>query len=553
MLNHQAKLQKVQGWSVSSGLALVFVLIVFLPIAALAVHSMSSGVEHWSNLLRYVLPTATKNTLILLVGVAIVVSLVGTTTSWLVTAFYFPTRKVLIWALLLPLSLPAYIMAFAYVDLLHPLGPIQGFIRDLLGYTSPRDFRLPDARSMWGAILVMSMSLYPYVYFTTRAMFINQPVNLIEAARILGCTPWQAFVRLILPLARPAIVIGVVLALLETLNDIGASEFLGIQTLTTSIFNTWGARSNLGGAAQIACIMMGVVVLLIYIERHARRRQRFSNTQRMSTVKPRELTGWKAIVAMVYCWIPIILGFIAPVWYLSWEAYKRFAQGQQISSNLWHSAWNTIYVSFVATIFTVTVGLLIVWVMRDPRFKFKKLYGRVGSLGYAIPGTVLAIGLLTPYAWADTAIAKLMTALFNWPPQLYIMGGIAGLVIAYMVRFLAMTIGSLEAGYERIPLQLDTASRSLGHSYARTFFRVHLPLLKPAIGTGALLVFVDTMKELSITLLLRPMNFETLATWLYAEAARGTYEEGVIAALLIIAVGLIPVIYLARSQDKIKY
>ena len=273
----------------------------------------------------------------------------------------------------------------------------------------------------------------------------------------------------------------------------------------------------------------------------------------MNTVKPRQLKGWKGIAAMLYGWVPMVLGFIAPVWYISWEAYKRLAQGQEISSNLWKSAWNTVYVSIVATVITVAVGLLIVWVMRDPRFKFKKLYGRVGSLGYAIPGTVLAIGLLTPYAWADSAIATLMTSLFGLPPQLYIMGGIAGLVIAYMVRFLAMTIGSLEAGYERIPQQLDTASRSLGQSYGQTFFRVHLPLLKPAIGTGALLVFVDTMKELSITLLLRPMNFETLATWLYAEAARGTYEEGVIAALLIIAVGLIPVVFLARSQDKIKY
>lgn len=534
-------------------LALLFVLIVFLPIAALAVHAISSGVDHWANLWRYVLPAATKNTLILLSGVALVVSIVGTTTSWLVTAFQFPTRNILVWALLLPLSLPAYIMAFAYVDLLHPLGPIQGFIRDLLGYSSPRQFRLPDARSMWGGILVMSMSLYPYVYFTTRAMFINQPVNLIEAARVLGCNQRQAFFRLILPLARPAIVIGVVLALLETLNDIGASEFLGIQTLTTSIFNTWVARSNLGGAAQIACIMLSVVVLLIYIERQARRRQRYSNAQRMTTVKPRQLRGWQAMAAMLYCWLPILIGFIAPVWYLSWEAYKRLAQGQVISANLWKSAWNTVYVSLVATGITVLVGLLIVWVMRDPRFKFKKLFARIGSLGYAIPGTVLAIGLLSPYAWADSALASVLTKLFSLPPQLYIMGGISGLVIAYMVRFLAMTIGALEAGYERIPPQLDTAARNLGRSYRETFLLVHLPLLKPAIGTGAVLVFVDTMKELSITLLLRPMNFETLATWLYAEAARGTYEEGVIAALLIVAVGLIPVIFLARSQEKIKY
>ncbi|SUA60631.1 Sulfate transport system permease protein CysW [Oligella urethralis] len=553
MFSHQAKLQRVQGWSMGSILALLFVLIVFLPIAALAVHAISSGVDHWANLWRYVLPAATKNTLILLSGVALVVSIVGTTTSWLVTAFHFPTRNILVWAILLPLSLPAYIMAFAYVDLLHPLGPIQGFIRDLLGYSSPRQFRLPDARSMWGGILVMSMSLYPYVYFTTRAMFINQPVNLIEAARVLGCNQRQAFFRLILPLARPAIVIGVVLALLETLNDIGASEFLGIQTLTTSIFNTWVARSNLGGAAQIACIMLSVVVLLIYIERQARRRQRYSNAQRMTTVKPRQLRGWQAMAAMLYCWLPILIGFVAPVWYLSWEAYKRLAQGQVISANLWKSAWNTVYVSLVATVITVLVGLLIVWVMRDPRFKFKKLFARIGSLGYAIPGTVLAIGLLSPYAWADSALASVLTKLFSLPPQLYIMGGISGLVIAYMVRFLAMTIGALEAGYERIPPQLDTAARNLGRSYRETFLLVHLPLLKPAIGTGAVLVFVDTMKELSITLLLRPMNFETLATWLYAEAARGTYEEGVIAALLIVAVGLIPVIFLARSQEKIKY
>ncbi|NEN75086.1 iron ABC transporter permease [Pelistega sp. NLN82] len=526
---------------------------VLAPILSLLILAITGNFDHWHNLLQYVIPTALSNTLLLLIGVAIVVGLVGTGSAWLTSAYHFPTRKVLMWALLLPLAVPTYIMAFAYLDLLHPLGPIQGVIRELLGYSSPREFRLPDIRSMVGAIFIMGLALYPYVYLSVRVMFMSQSANLVEAARTLGCTPRQAFIRLILPMARPAIAVGISLALLETLNDIGASEFLGIQTLTVSIYTAWVTRSNLSAAAQIAIFMLFIVTMIIYVERLSRQRQRYANTQRPRAIQPQILTGWKAILAIIFGWLPVIAGFVFPALYLIIETLKRIHNVGTVSSALLSSTINTVILAAIATLLTVFLGLIIAWVVRQPRFKYGKSMVRLGSLGYAIPGSVLAIGLLSPLVLIDSAISHIMEVFFSFPPQLYIMGSIAGLVIAYCIRFMAMGIGSVESGYARIPLSLDNAAQTLGYSPTQIFRKIHFPLLKPALGAAALLVFVDAMKELSATLLLRPLNFETLSTWLYAEAARGTYEEGAIAALLIVLVGLLPVIFLARTQFKNTY
>ncbi len=547
------RLEKHNKWTRWKSLAWFFTLCVIAPVATLLILATTGDFEHWHNLLQYVIPQATFNTLILLVGVAIVVGLLGAGSAWLTSAFDFPTRKVLLWALLLPLAVPTYIMAFAYLDLMHPLGPIQSIIRDILGYTSPRQFRLPDVRSMFGAILILGFALYPYVYLSTRVMFMTQSANLVEAARTLGCTPTQAFHRVIVPMARPAIVIGISLALLETLNDIGASEFLGIQTLTVSIYTTWVSRSNLAGAAQIAIFMLLIVTFIIYIERLSRQRRRYSNTQRLHPIQPQKLHGKAALIALILGWIPVIIGFVFPALYLLIETFVRLEQVGSISSGLLKSTLNTLSLAACATLFTVLIGLLIAWVIRNPHFRHGKVMVRLGSLGYAIPGSVLAIGLLTPFNLLDDGISKLMAMITGAPPQLYIMGSMAGLVIAYCIRFLAITIGSFESAYARIPISLDNASRSLGQTEEQTFRKIHLPLLRPALGAAALLVFVDAMKELSATLLLRPLSFETLATWLYAEAARGTYEEGAIAALLIVIVGLLPVILLARTQTNKEY
>src|SRR5690606_5839042 len=302
----------------------------------------------WSHVARYVLPVAARNTLALLAGSGALVVAIGTGAAWLVTAYEFPGRRTLAWALLLPLAVPTYIVAFAYLDVLHPLGPVQGLIRDLLGYDSPRQFRLPDIRHLAGCIVLLGFVLYPYVYLTTRALFMTQAAGLLEAARSLGATPWQVFWRVALPLARPAIAVGVALALLETLNDIGASEFLGVQTLTVSIYTTWVSRGDLAGAAQIALAMLALVALLLGLERHGRRRQRFASVLRPRPMQPQQLHGVKALLAFALGALPVLVGFIVPMAYLLWEAVARL-QAAGFSPQLLVALWNTLRVALLAT------------------------------------------------------------------------------------------------------------------------------------------------------------------------------------------------------------
>ncbi|KQX86789.1 ABC transporter permease [Variovorax sp. Root473] len=518
---------------------------VLAPVLTLAWLAFGSGVGHWGPLFAHVLPQAALNTALLLAGVGTLVLVIGTGCAWLVTAHDFPGRGVLNWALLLPLAMPTYIVAFAYLDLLHPIGPVQGAIRWMLGFDSPRQFRLPDLRSMPGAIFVLGFVLYPYVYMTARAMFMTQPAHLMEAARTLGENRRGAFFRVALPLARPALAVGLSLALLETLNDIGASEFLGVNTLTVAVYTTWITRSDLAGAAQIACAMLFVVVALVWLERNGRQHQRFGSAQRMRAVQPRRLHGGAAWAATATATLPVLIGFVAPALYLVWESGKRLRQGGGISQGLVASLGNTLALAAGVTVVAVTAGLVVAWASRSQGTSPNRArwQARVATMGYAVPGTVLAIGLLTPALALDAALAGAM----GWQ-GLPLMGAGVVLVVACAIRFLAMPVGGIEAGLARIPPAIEQASRLLGETTGGTLRRVHLPLLQPAIAAGALLVFVDAMKELPATLLLRPANFDTLATWLYAEAARGTYEEGAIAALAIVVAGLLPVVLLARNQ-----
>jgi iron(III) transport system permease protein len=525
--------------------SLLIALGVLAPVLTLAWLAFGSGVGHWGPLFAHVLPQAALNTALLLSGVGALVLVIGTGCAWLVTAHDFPGRGVLHWALLLPLAMPTYIVAFAYLDLLHPIGPVQGAIRWMLGFDSPRQFRLPDLRSMPDAIFVLGFVLYPYVYLTARAMFMTQPAHLMEAARMLGESRRGAFFRVALPLARPALAVGLSLALLETLNDIGASEFLGVNTLTVAVYTTWITRSDLAGAAQIACAMLFVVVALVWLERNGRQHQRFGSAQRMRAVQPRRLRGGAAWAATATASLPVLIGFVAPTLYLVWESAKRLRQGGGISHGLVASLGNTLALAAGVTVTAVAAGLVVAWAARSQgsRPNRARWQARAATLGYAVPGTVLAIGLLTPALAFDSALA---TA-FGWQ-GLPLMGAGVVLVVACAIRFLAMPVGGIEAGLARIPPAIEQASRLLGETTAGTLRRVHLPLLRPALAAGALLVFVDAMKELPATLLLRPANFDTLATWLYAEAARGTYEEGAIAALAIVLAGLLPVVLLARNQ-----
>lgn len=535
------------------GAAIMIALAMLAPLLALAWSALQGSNGLWSHLLAHVLPQATRNTLLLLAGVGVLVALLGTGSAWLVTAYDFPGRRLLSWALLLPLAVPTYIVAYAYLDLLHPLGPIQTGLRGLLGIDSPRDFRLPDVRSLAGCIVLLGFVLYPYVYLSTRAMFLTQTAAVMEAARSLGVRRAALFHRVALPLARPAIAVGMALALLETLNDIGASEFLGVQTLTVSVYTTWVTRGDLPGAAQIALAMLAIVVALIVLERHGRRRQRYNTLQQSRPMQPQRLRGGRAFFALLLGLVPVLAGFVIPASYLCWESWKRLQSAGGVSMQLTSSAWNTLQVALLATVTTVLAGLVVAWALRLAQMRRRPRLAaaclRVSSLGYAIPGTVLAIGLLVPLGWFDAA-ANEVIKYFGGAPRMLLMGSTTALVVAYTLRFLAIPAGSTEAGLARIPHSLDQAARNLGETPAGALRRVHLPLLRPALAAGALLVFVDTMKELPATLMLRPMNFETLATWLYADAARGAYEEGAVAALLIVLVGLLPVILLARTGER---
>lgn len=530
----------VAGSAVIAGLVL-------LPVLALlwqAAQGAEAGL--WSHLSRNVLPHALSQTAILMAGVGVLVAVIGTLSAWLVTAWDFPGRRVLEWALLLPLAVPTYIVAYAYLDLLHPVGPVQGAIRAVLGFDSPREFRLPDIRSMTGAIILLSLVLYPYVYLPTRAMFLTQAASLVEVSRALGTTRGQVFRRVALPLARPAIAVGISLALMETLNDIGASEFLGVRSLTIAVYSTWVTRYDLPGAAQIALAMLVLVVLLVSLERWARRRQRYATgAQRGRSFAPRVLRGRAALLALVLGSAPVVFGFLVPASYLAVKAWERF-RVSGISNQLLTEAANTFLVSAIATAAVVACGLVVAYAARTRPGRGTAGALRAASLGYAMPGTVLALGVLTVAAGFDRWLDGTAREWLGVSTGLVLIGSGLGLGYAYLARFLAISIGSVEAGFSRIPRSYDHAARTLGRGPGGTLRHVHLPLSRGAMAAAGLLVFVDCMKELSATLLLRPLNFETLATRIYGEAARGVYEDAAQAALAIVLVGLLPVILLAR-------
>ena len=535
-------------WSLASG---AVALLVLAPVVALAVTASRGSPDLWGHLFAYVLPVSARDTLILLAGVGLLVAVIGTGSAWLVTAFDFPGRRTLTWALLLPLAVPTYIVAYAYLDVLHPVGPVQNLLRAALGFENPRQFRLPDVRSMAGCILLLGFVLYPYVYLTARAMFLVQAANLLDAARTLGSGPRGLFFRVALPLARPAIAVGVTLALMETLNDIGAAEFLGVRTLTVSIYTTWITRSDLPGAAQIALLMLALVIGLVLLERWARRQRQYSSdAQGPRLMEPHRLAGARAGAAMLFAAVPVVLGFVVPAAYLVVETLTRL-RASELSRALVVEARTTVMISFAATVFTLACALVVVYAVRITRSVATAMLARVAAIGYAIPGSVLAIGILPIATSADRVIDWAWVPLAGASVGLFTLGSGVALITAYVVRFLAIGTGGLESGFSRVSPTLDDAARTMGEGALGRLLRIHLPMTRPALVSAALLIFVDCMKELPATLLLRPLGLETLATHLYAEAARGTYEDAAIAALLIVLAGLVPVIILARVDQAL--
>ena len=521
--------------------AAVPALLVLAPVFGLVVLALRGDGALWPHIASYVLPDALRQTAMLLAGTAVVAAIAGVGTAWLVTGFSFPGRGWLEWALLLPLAVPTYIVAYSYMDVLHPIGPVQTALRAMLGIAEVRGLVLPDIRSMGGTILVMGFALYPYVYLSTRAALLMQSAEAIEAARGLGASGGVLLRRVTLPIAAPAIGVGLGLVMMEVLADIGASEFLGVRTLTVAVYVTWTTRGSVEGAAQIALAMLALTFALLAFERmQSRRRDKSGGGGERMPLRV-ALSGGMAALAALGCAVPLLLGFVVPITHLAVNAAIRVAEfglPRQLAGWIWNS---TLFAA-LATIVTVGTGFLIAFCHRHLGGMATLVMLRVSALGYALPGTVLAVGLLGPMAWFDDAVTAVAGVVL---PSLS--GSAAALVLAYTVRFLAIPVNTMESAYGRIPATIDDAARGLGAGDRALALRVHLPLLTPAAAAAALLVLIECMKELPATLLLRPLNVETLATSIYAEASRGTYEDGAVAALAIVLVGLVPVIVLVRS------
>lgn len=530
-------------WSVG-GLSIA--MIVAVPVLAVAAIALGSSGDIWPHLSQTILPHLIRTTLLLMLGVGAGVLLLGVGTGWLVTMCRFPGRRIFEWALLAPLAMPAYITAYTYVDFLEFAGPVQTALRGLFGWRTPRDYWFPEIRSLGGAILVMASVLYPYVYLTARTAFLQQSVCVLEVSRTLGHGPWAVFRRVALPLARPAIVVGVILALMEAIGDFGTVDYFAVRTLTAGIYEVWLGMGSAAGAAQIALSLLGFVLLLIYVERLARRDRRFHDTTARVRALPQfTLSRPRAWLAFLACLLPLAVGFLIPGGILLKMALGRLAQS-------WDSAFlgyalNSLGLAMAAALISVGIGLFLAYGQRLHNTPLQRAVTRLASIGYAVPGAVLALGVLIPFGAFDNLIDGWMRAQFGLSTGLLLSGTVTALIFAYVVRFLALSFGSVESGLAQITPSMDMAARSLGNGPGAALFRVHVPLLRGPVLTAVLLVFVDCMKELPATLILRPFNFDTLATHVYTYASTGRLEDSALAALTIVLVALLPVILLSRA------
>ncbi|QLF71319.1 iron ABC transporter permease [Peteryoungia desertarenae] len=525
--------------------------IVTMPIAAIVFIALTGASEDMQHIVINVIPRASLQTILLLGFTGLLTAFFGIMTAWLVTSFEFPLRRSLSVALVLPLAIPSYLAAYAFVEFFDFTGPVQAAYRSLFGFKTAREYSFPDIRSLEGAVLVMSAVLYPYVYLTCRSMFLLQGRAAADVAKTLGAGPLKVFARVQVPMARPAIMIGLALVMMETLNDIGAVEHLGVQTLTFSIFSTWLNRGSLAGAAQIACLLLAFIIILLYVEKRARRQQRFASnktTSIVSGVARVRLQGPKALAAPVFCSLPVLIGFVIPVYVLSGFAMRRL--DDFVSARLVDALWNSLMVASAAAFATVILAFILTYSARSERSRIAAIASRVSSLGYGVPGTVLAIGVLIPLAGLDNVVDGFARSTFGISTGLLLSGTGFAIVYAATVRFLTMAEGTIDAGFQKLSPHLDMASRTLGRSSLQTLREVLLPNIHPAVLTAALLVFIETLKELSATILLRPFNFNTLATLVYEDASRGMPQNSAVAALIIILAGLIPVILVSRSLDR---
>ncbi|MCS6207061.1 ABC transporter permease [Shewanella baltica] len=535
-----------RSWSLA-GYAVATILV--LPLVALILQALQPDEAVFGHLMATVLPTYIINSLLLIFWVSLGALLLALPCAWLMARCEFVGRRYLQWALLLPLAMPGYIVAYVYTDLLDYAGPVQRSLRSIFGWSSPQDYFFPDIRTLGGAACMLSLVLFPYIYLLARTAFMEQSLSLAHASRIMGCSPWQSFWRLSLPMARPALAVGVALVAMETAADFATVNYFAVPTLTTAVYDTWLGYGNLTAAAKLSAIILLVVFSLIGFERFARRKQQlFQKQSRIQASDLYRLSAAQTAVALSFCATLLLLAFLLPFGILLSYAIGYFEQSWDES--FWQLSLNSLSLALITSFICCLIALLLMFVRRISPRPSDALPSRLASTGYALPGTVLAIGVLVPLTMLDFAINDLADLLGLDGPGLILTGSVVALIFAFCVRFVAIAIGSVESSYKRISPSLDMVSLTMGQGPRQLLQRVHLPLLGKGLFAGALLVFIESMKELPAALLLRPIGFENLATYVFQFVSDEKLEHGALAAIVIVLVGLVPLIYLNRSLEQ---
>jgi len=538
-------------WRRPSGLvfgAAFLALLLALPVFVVVGHLFAPHGEVWGHLAETVLTRYVVNTAWLVFGVGLGTLVLGIGTAWLVTMYRFPGQRVLEWALLLPLAAPGYAIAYAYAGLFDFAGPVQSWLRASFDW-SRGDYWFPEFRSLGGAAFIFTVVLYPYVYMLARSAFLAQSVCALEIGRTLGLGPLGEFLRVGLPLARPALAAGVAFALMETLSDFGAVQHLGVDTFTTGIYRTWFALGDATAAAQLAVVLLAVVIALLAGERLLRGSARFEQTsRRYRPLQPVRLGGIAGVAALVACLLPVIFGFLLPGGQLL--AWAIATAGEVLDARFALEAVRSLALAAAAALLAVACALVLAYALRLRTGRIARAAVRLAGLGYAVPGSVIAVGILLPLAWVDHGLGAIARGVFGIETGLIIGGTVAALLFAYIVRFLAVSLNTVDASLAKVTPSMDSAARSLGASPVNALVRVHAPIVSGGLLTAGLLVLVDTMKELPATLILRPFDFGTLSVRAYEFASDEQLREAAVPALLIVAVGLVPVAIISRAITR---
>lgn len=523
-------------------------LLISIPIISVLSSFFAGSDDIWNHLVETVLGDYITNSFLLILGVSLGVILLGVALAWIITMCSFPGQKYFEWAAVLPFSIPAYLLAYIYTDFLGTTGTLQTALREFMGW-NVNDYFFPEIRSIWGAILIMILAFYPYVYMLARSSFLNQSFSLFEASRIMGYTSTQTFRKVALPLARPGIAAGLALALMETLNDFGTVQYFGVQTFTTGIYRTWFGLGERAAAAQLAGFLLLFIVVLILLEHWSRSKikDHSSTTNRYKRIQKFHLTGFKSFMAFTICAIPVLIGFVIPV-ILLLEMF--FSNLDSLNTRFFWYALNTLSVATIAGIITISIAMLMAYSARLNPSKLIKGLNQFGALGYAIPGSVIAVGVLIPFGWFDNTLDSFARENLGFSTGLILSGSLFAMIFAYVVRFLSVSYNGINSSLNKISPSIDEASRGLGYSFGQILTKIHIPILSSGLLSAFLLVFVDVMKELPATIIIRPFNFDTLAVQVYRLASDERLAESSGAALAIVLVGIIPVILLSKSITK---